>query len=156
MAASGVPLPAYGELADLLADLWTDYFAAFSTVIQFPAFAMWPGPMAPPTPGLAQMLIAGASTNAALMTTLTLHAAGINLPPSARASEDVEQAWRQVTGWFASRFASCLASTMLMNVLGSGPVPTWAPPPVPAGPVQGGTIMRSQGVLVGPNPFIVS
>jgi len=42
----------------------------------------------------------------------------------------------------ASAFEQCFqiwqASTMVTNVLGTGPVPTFAPPFVPAGPVIGG------------------
>ena len=155
MAAGGVPLATYGELADLLADTWTGYFATFTTVIQFPAFAMWPGAVAPPMPAIGQLLSVG-TANTAQMTLMPFYAAGINLPPSARVDADVEQAWRQLTGWFAARFVSLTISTLLMNVLGHGPVPTYAAPYSPAGPVVGGTIIASQGVLVGPNPFIVS
>ena len=35
-----------------------------------------------------------------------------------------------------------LASTMILLVLGSGPVPTFAPPYVPVGPVVGGICTR--------------
>jgi hypothetical protein len=40
------------------------------------------------------------------------------------------------------------ASTQIMNVMGTGPVPTFAPPFVPVGPVVGGFLVPKPGVLV--------
>jgi len=38
--------------------------------------------------------------------------------------------------------------TMVKGVLGSGPVPTFAPPYVPVGPVLGGTAISPPGALL--------
>jgi len=41
-----------------------------------------------------------------------------------------------------------LVVTMVKGVLGSGPVPTFAPPYVPVGPVLGGTAISPPGALL--------
>ena len=40
------------------------------------------------------------------------------------------------------------ASTMISNVMGTGPVPTFAPPFVPVGPVVGGFLVPAPGVFI--------
>ncbi|HUP20980.1 MAG TPA: hypothetical protein VM778_13660 [Gemmatimonadota bacterium] len=51
----------------------------------------------------------------------------------------------------AGRFVAWLAQAQVMNVMGSGPVPSYDPPKVPAGSVVGGSC-SGKGVLTGP-PF---
>jgi hypothetical protein len=46
---------------------------------------------------------------------------------------------------FQKCFLLWQTSTMVTNVLGTGPVPTFAPPYVPAGPVVGGTAVMTPG-----------
>jgi hypothetical protein len=45
-------------------------------------------------------------------------------------------------------FKIWLPSTMVTNVLGMGPIPTFVPPFVPVGPVLGGTATMAPGGLV--------
>jgi hypothetical protein len=104
----------------------------------YPSFAAVPMPQAAPTPNIpvpVAALIAGA------------------LPPnlaSARASDPGAQAVAQavldaITG---GAFHMWAASTLVVNVLGHGPVPSFAPPYVPVGPVVGGTVLPVTGVLL--------
>jgi hypothetical protein len=49
---------------------------------------------------------------------------------------------------FNTVFQTFKASTLVNNVLGMGPVPTFAPPFVPAGPVLMGSVIPMPGVFV--------
>jgi len=49
---------------------------------------------------------------------------------------------------FNTIFQVFKASTMVQNVLGMGPIPTFAPPFVPVGPVVMGSVIPTPGVLV--------
>ncbi len=48
---------------------------------------------------------------------------------------------------FNTIFQTFKTTTIVQNVLGTGPVPTFAPPVVPAGPVLAGTVIPMPGVL---------
>ena len=154
-AKAGVPATPYFALIDALADEWTGWFAGFSTVVSFPAFAMWPGDTTPPVPAIPQPLSVGSSNGRTTVSAAVLYAAAAGAFDSTAAASELENAVRQLSLWYATRFASFGMTTILTNVLGRGPVPTYAPPAVDAGPVIGGTIMMSRGVLAGPNPFRV-
>lgn len=41
--------------------------------------------------------------------------------------------------WFSAAFSLWLTTAMVVNITGMGPVPSFAPPTVPVGPVAGGT-----------------
>lgn len=155
LLAAGVPSTPYFSITDILADAWTDWFAGFSTIVQYPSFAQWPGPEAPPMPAIGQTLSVGQSSGASKISAIALHAAVFNTVDPSAADSDFENAMRQLTLWYSSRFAAFAMSTLLTNVMGGGPVPSYAPPDVPAGPVIGGAITRSTGVLIGSNPFRV-
>jgi len=49
---------------------------------------------------------------------------------------------------FNTVFQVFKASTMVQNVLGMGPIPTFVPPFVPVGPVVMGTVIPTPGVLI--------
>ena len=48
---------------------------------------------------------------------------------------------------FSNVFQIFKVSTIVQNVLGMGPIPTFAPPFVPVGPVVMGTVIPTPGVL---------
>jgi peptidoglycan hydrolase-like protein with peptidoglycan-binding domain len=91
----------------------------------FPSFAAFPGPVAPPTPSVPTPLVALPG----LQPTPQKRFAALT-PTQRRACEAVVDA-------FGPTFEIWRAST-LVSVTGSGPVPTFAPPYVPVGPVVGG------------------
>lgn len=155
---AGVPLVPYASFTDLLAKAWVDWFDAFTTVVHYPAFANWPGPSAQAMPAITQTLSVGQSGNAAGlagMSAVALYAAVANLLDPTANDTDIENLLRQLTTWFAGRFHMLTLATNLANVLGHGPVPAYAPPAVPFGPVINGQILPSRNVLVGPNLFLV-
>ena len=52
--------------------------------------------------------------------------------------EGASESVYQFAKWFADRFSAWLSIASLANVIGKGPVPTFAPPYVPVGPVVAG------------------
>ena len=110
----------------------------------YPAFAAFPGPMAPPMPNVPTPLIALPSASVSKLT-MPSHmksemsaALGSSGPSSAQLFDALATAMAlAVTMW--------LPSQMVMNVMGKGPVPSFAPPYVPVGPVVGGDIIPVPG-----------
>jgi hypothetical protein len=98
----------------------------------FPSFAAFPGPVAPPTPSVPVPLIALLGVQPAPQKQFTALT-----PTQRRACEAVVDA-------FDPTFGIWRASTMV-SVLGTGPVPTFAPPYVPVGPVVGGIATGTPG-----------
>lgn len=150
-----VPLDPYGSITDAFAKAWLQWLAGFSTMVQYPAFAHWPGAEAPPMPAIGQPLSVGSSSAPFAVSVVSLSSAAMNTTDARSADPGYGEAVRQLSSWYTIRFAAFKMVTILTNVLGRGPVPSYAPPVYPVGPVIGGTIMPSSGVLVGSNPFRV-
>lgn len=91
----------------------------------FPAFGAFPGPVAPPTPSIPVPLLALVSVPPQ------------TLKPFSGLTRSQRDACEAVVDAFDATFGIWRASTMV-SLLGSGPVPTFAPPYVPVGPVVGG------------------
>jgi hypothetical protein len=99
----------------------------------YPSFAALPTPVAPPTPNIP-----------CPFAVLTMVA--VSISPSALKSQIVAMAGQPgneslgdaMGDAFEKSFNIWKVSTMVTNVLGTGPVPTFAPPYVPVGPVVGG------------------
>ena len=112
----------------------------------YPAFAAFPGPMAPPTPNVPVPLAALTQVNATLMCqTLKGQMIGQLGDPMAPFHKEL---FESIADAFEKCFNIWQPSTMVTNVLGLGPIPTFAPPFVPVGPVVGGTATMAPGGLV--------
>jgi hypothetical protein len=101
----------------------------------YPAFAAMPSPVAPPTPNvpgpIAMLTMASAVVSkVALKNAMVFKHAG-----ASRVDQNLYEALAEA---FEQAFQLWKVSTMVTNVLGTGPVPTFAPPYVPVGPVVGG------------------
>lgn len=105
----------------------------------YPAFSAFPGPTAPPMPNVPFPLASMPSSAAAAMSPGALSQKVLANIGSVADSQTVKSAVNAFATDLGGRFATCLGACQLMNVLGSGPIPTFAPPFVPAGPVQNGT-----------------
>jgi hypothetical protein len=105
----------------------------------YPAFAAFPGPFAPPIPSLPMPLLAVPS-NLSLFEALSSQV--ISPDPVAAAAA------RAVGNALASAVVIWASATRLVNILGSGPVPSFAPPDIPVGPVIGGIGFGVPPVLV--------
>ncbi|MFA6147123.1 MAG: hypothetical protein WC899_02810 [bacterium] len=112
----------------------------------YPAFAAFPGPVAPPMPNIPIPLIALVSVDASLSPGALSGLMMANLgDPTALHAKDLFDA---ISKAFNTVFTMFKGMTMVTNVLGTGPIPTFAPPFVPVGPVMGGVGTGPPGFLV--------
>jgi len=103
----------------------------------YPAFAAWPGPVAPPTPNVPTPAIALAYDPTPLLPANL--ASAVRQALGARASESgAAEAIDAFTREVGARFYLWLSSAQVTLVLGKGNVPTFAPPYCPVGPVVNG------------------
>jgi hypothetical protein len=111
----------------------------------YPSFAAWHGPAAPPTPNVPTP-IASLILDPAAMTVANLK------PTLANALQGCMEFHAEFSEAVASgietAFQTWKLTTMVTKVLGSGPVPTFAPPAVPSGPVAGGVGNMAPGGFV--------
>jgi hypothetical protein len=120
----------------------------------YPAFAAFPGPIAPPMPNVPTPLIACPS---AMMTSICM-------PDSMKSEMDNaldgdlksdkndptkqhEALHDAIATVLALAFTTWLPAQQVMLVLGKGPIPTFAPPYVPVGPVLMGDVISIPGHL---------
>jgi hypothetical protein len=125
-------------VANTISNAWLAYTASIKVpgLPWYPAFGAFPGPMAPPVPNvpcpLMQLTQVTASLQPAVMKQQMVAALGDPNAPFA------PQMFEAICDAFDKSFKQWQSTTMVTNVLGSGPVPTFAPPFVPVGPVVGG------------------
>ncbi|HTO92223.1 MAG TPA: hypothetical protein VMJ70_13925 [Candidatus Sulfotelmatobacter sp.] len=133
-------------IANAFGNAWTTWASGLTGQLMYPLFAAVPSPVAPPAPNVPMPLITFASPGEALLSpsTLKMSMVGLYGDPTALHSDDLFDALSQA---FATPFNMFKATTMVQNVLGTGPVPTFAPPFVPVGPVVGGVGTGPPGCL---------
>lgn len=125
-------------IANVVGPAWLAYTATIKVpgMPWYPAFAAVPSPVAPPMPNIPTPVIAltqvTASVSAQVMKSQMI---GMHADPMAQYHKEIFDA---VCDAFEKCFQIWQASTMVTNVLGTGPVPTFAPPVVPVGPVVAG------------------
>jgi len=133
-------------VAQAISTAWQTWQIGLMGQLMYPPFAAFPGPMAPPTPCVPMPLISFSSPGESMLSPATLKAQMIaNLgDPEALHHQELFEAVAQA---FNTTFTLFKATTLVQNVLGTGPIPTFAPPFVPVGPVVGGTSVPTPGVL---------
>ena len=133
-------------IATAFGNAWQSWHAGLMGMLAYPAFAAFPGPVAPPMPNIPMPLIAMASPGEAMLSPATLKGTMVgNLAdPQALHAADLFDSLSQA---FAPVFQMFKAANQVKNVLGMGPIPTFAPPFVPAGPVIMGTGTGPPGCL---------
>jgi hypothetical protein len=134
-------------VANALGTLWQLWQTGLMGTLMYPAFAAFPGPVAPPMPNIPLPLIAFSSPGESGLSPSTLKITmDANLAdPTAQHASDLFDA---IAKAFNTVFQIFKASTMVQNVLGMGPIPTFVPPFVPVGPVVMGTVIPTPGVLI--------
>ena len=134
-------------IASAFGTLWQPWHLGLMGTLQYPPFAAFPGPVAPPMPNIPIPLIAFSSPGESGLSANALKSMmDVNLAdPNALHASDLFDA---IAKAFNTVFQIFKASTIVQNVLGTGPIPTFAPPFVPVGPVLGGTVIPTPGVLV--------
>ena len=133
-------------IAQAVSNGWQQWQMGLMGQLMYPAFAAFPGPMAPPMPCVPMPLIAFSSPGEAMLSPATLKTQMIaNLgDPEALHHQELFDAVAQA---FNTTFTLFKATTVVQNVLGTGPIPTFAPPIVPVGPVVAGTSIPTPGVF---------
>jgi len=112
----------------------------------YPAFAAVPAPQAPPMPNIPTPLITCVSSGKASMTGPALKA---NLAQQLSGKMDYSAQFSEAMAAMVDiAFAQWLAAQQVTNVQGKGPVPAYAPPYVPVGPVVGGDNLTTPGHLL--------
>lgn len=130
-------------------DQWAKY-VTIPGLPFYPAFTAWPGPTAPPMPNVPFPLSALVSQGATAMSPPALSQKVLASLGTFAKQQEVKNAVKAFANDLSGRFAQCMGGCQLMLVMGSGPVPTYAPPFMPVGPVmngtcQGGTIPGAVG-----------
>jgi hypothetical protein len=112
----------------------------------YPAFAAFPGPMGPPTPNTPTPLMSIASVASRHLKEGAITSMIYNKMPNPKPAccKDVAV----VLGFGIEKAAfAWMGAQHVANVLGTGPIPTFAPPYVPVGPVVGGHVLPTPGHL---------
>jgi hypothetical protein len=122
-------------ISQTIGTAWTSYTASIKVpgLPWYPAFASVPSPVAPPMPNVPMPVVA-LTQAAALVSQSALKSQMIaNLGESDAFHH--KELFDCIAGSFEKCFQIWQVSTMVTNVMGTGPVPTFAPPAVPVGPV---------------------
>lgn len=145
-----------------LADAWDSAFRTaflnYTSLVTIPSLPIFPGlvmvnaPQAAPVSATAVPMAGLVSLGAISMQPATLSAA-VSAAISSASPNDAERA--AAVSSFANtvggRFNLMLAKSLLHNLTGGGPVPSYNPPSAPAGAVTGGTCTGTSVVLVPPD-----
>jgi hypothetical protein len=151
-----VPAPIAQALAKELGGAWRAWADGFNLNLPgaYPKLAAVPGPMAPPTPASSAFPISrgmsvgenrlSAAILAPRLTTALRPAAGRDIA-------GLDGAVKELSSWVETSFRDWKLTAQVVNVMGKGPIPSWAPPYVPVGPVVMGDNVSGPGqVIAGP------
>ena len=119
----------------------------------YPAFVAFPGPMAPPMPNIPMPLIACISSKMTdIIMPSSMASAMDDALDSSMKDKDPDKQYQALHDAIATvlalAFLMWLPMQQVMLVLGKGPIPTFAPPFVPVGPVVGGQNIAVPGHLM--------
>lgn len=117
---------------------WNVWQTGFQAVLQYPAFAVFPGPVAPPTPNIPAPLATGSSVGDTMMNRDMLALRMLSNLSAGTPDAMTNLLFEKFAEGFCMVWDQWKGTTMIQNVLGTGPVPSFAPPFSPAGPVVGG------------------
>jgi len=155
LASSRVPRDIATGLAKVLADAWNEWAAGYQIQIPkaYPSFAAVPGRAAPPTPASqAPSLSLGSSRGEASLKSPLLAQRLAAAPGmlAANAAGGNSDAVKNLASWVEGSFNEWKAGTTMVGLIGKGPVPTFAPPYVPVGPVIAGENTSAAVLFAGP------
>ena len=125
---------------------WEKWAMTFSipSFPAFPSFAAYPAPNAPPTATLPIPLNA-ATFNRDLLKADVLKVQILSRLGKWKQDPDAQKAVERFAEWFDETFTSAMTKSQICNLMGQGPVPTYAPPKIPTGSVVTGSIISSPG-----------
>lgn len=135
MRQAGAPEDAATAVAQEVTVAWKTWIRGYKSgnFLAFPAFAAWPAAVAPVTPATIRSfsLRLGVSTGDNAITQELAGKLKARLPNQPSGEID------QYASWLAGRFRAWKADAYLKDLKGGGPVPSFAPPYIPVGPVAG-------------------
>ena len=136
-------------VAGAIGEIWADFQYSVSVpgLPWYPSFAAWPGPMAPPMPNVPMPFAVLLQDRSLLRESNVREKIERRADP---AGKDVDAAFMAilVAAGFVATVPAWLMGLMVKNVLGKGPVPSFAPPYVPVGPVVMGDNIPVPGHLM--------
>jgi hypothetical protein len=156
LSTGRIPPALAQTLAKELGSAWREWADGFRLSLPgaYPALAAVPGPAAPPTPAATAYPVArGMSAGEYRLGAGTLTQ---RLLPALRshAGRDVsglDGAVKDLAVWVEGSFRDWKLSAQMVRIMGKGPVPTFAPPYVPVGPVVMGDNISTPGhTIAGP------
>jgi hypothetical protein len=136
--ASPMEMKYSNVIAQVIGTAWLSFTATVKVTGMpwYPAFAAVPSPVAPPAPNVPCPFAALTQVPMSIScNVLKMQMVGQLADPAAPFSKELFEA---ISDAFEKTYNLWKVSTMVTNVLGTGPVPTFAPPYVPVGPVVGG------------------
>jgi hypothetical protein len=132
-------------IAQVIGTAWLSFTATVKVTGMpwYPAFAAVPSPVAPPAPNIPCPFAALTQVPMSIScNVLKMQMVGQLGDPNAPFHQELFEA---IADAFEKSYNLWKVSTMVTNVLGTGPVPTFAPPYVPVGPVVGGVGTMTPG-----------
>lgn len=140
MATAPKSTPQEAKYSNAIANAVSTSWQAWQSGLSIPAlpypptFATCPSPVHPPTPNITFPLAGATSAGETMLSGACLKNLMVSnlADPSAQHHQEL---FDSIANAFHSVFMTWKSSTMINNVLGTGPVPTFAPPFVPVGPV---------------------
>lgn len=141
-------IPTAKAIASAFETCWSAWEKGYQVQLQYPTFAAVPMPMAPPTPNIPLPIATGSSVGDPLINKDIM--SGMMMSNLSGFSPDnmTKLLFDKFSEGLCQVFDQWKASTMIQNVMGQGPVPSFAPPFSPVGPVVGGTNIPAPGCLV--------
>lgn len=132
-------------IASVIGTAWQTFTATVKVTGMpwYPAFAAVPSPVAPPAPNVPCPFAALTQVPVSIScNVLKMQMVGQLADPQAPFHQEL---FESIADAFEKTYNLWKVSTMVTNVLGTGPVPTFAPPYVPVGPVVGGVGTMTPG-----------
>ena len=132
-------------IANVIGTAWLSFTATVKVAGMpwYPTLMVCPAPVAPPTPNIPCPFAALTQVPVSISTNvMKMQMVGMHADPQAPFHQQLFEA---VCDAFEKCYDLWKVSTMVTNVLGTGPVPTFAPPYIPLGPVVGGVGTMTPG-----------
>ncbi len=150
------------EVMDMALRGISDNFALWQSFViipglpLFPSFAAIPMAEAPPTPAVPMPLSAFPSGQVSMiLSDVQLRNAMLSEAPNDLNATDLADFCQNIGKCCALAFQIMVSSQVVVRMLGTGPVPSFAPPYVPVGPVMGGTVIAAPGMFAAPGSFSI-
>lgn len=156
LADSRVPRDIASALARVLAGAWNEWAAGFQMHLPkaYPSLAAVPGRFAPATPVAdAPSLAQGTSHGEASLKSTQLSSrltSALQIHAAKTSGGNPAAAMQNLAAWVDGSFGAWKAGVKMTGLLGKGPVPTFAPPYVPVGPVVAGENLSTGNLFAGP------